>query len=81
MDKLNAAVNELQQAQAAWDDFKRAHYMPWQLDAPTTYQRRADENFRAYAQKLSDRLQKARENLIAEAQRFSMNNPIDIGKG
>jgi hypothetical protein len=77
MDKIYAAVNELNQAEVALSDFKQSHYMPWQLDEPVGYaERKADENFRAYAGKVSDRVKKARENLIAECQRYCFANPI-----
>ena len=71
MDELQRALKELDEAQAAWDDFKRTHYMPWQLDQPTSYQdRKADEEFRTYAFRLSDRVQAAHIAVIKAAQAF-----------
>lgn len=77
MLKIYEAVDELNQSEAAWADFKRSHYMPWQLDPPTTYaERKAEEDFRRYATKLSNRVQTARENLIAVCQQYAYKHPL-----
>jgi hypothetical protein len=74
MDKLLAAVEELNQAKAAWDNYQATYYQSYQLDDPITPgERRADEQMRRYEQKIRDRLIKAREEVIAEAQRLQIS--------
>lgn len=72
MDSLKAAVERLEQAEKALNNFRETFYMPWEGEEPMNAdERRGRDKLRDHGMKLREEMVNAQKELVSVARIFA----------